>query len=291
MLEIEAPHSKDEPPPKILSSADFELDTPPDIAVDTLTKVLRETIINNPKLRESPLTLQGLNDSIIGVLKDLPTAKLVDYKEDFGENDSELGITLPNDITVKSLTAGDSGSVGTSSTSQSKRKKIKKKPKKPNITTSQQTPTEDTPSPSLPTHAADETPISINGHEVGVSATPSTEHANVPEPTPESVRDIDDIDDLEIGVSEDLLKGAGIGNGVATNASEDSAAKVSQSKVAAREKFRSCENCGSIIEERILVCSGCKKVAYCDRKCQKAHWKAHKKACSHKVTKDEDCTG
>ena len=37
------------------------------------------------------------------------------------------------------------------------------------------------------------------------------------------------------------------------------------------------------------MCAGCKKVAYCNYRCQKAHWKQHKKTCSYalKTTKSE----
>ena len=128
----------------------------------------------------------------------------------------------------------------------------------------------------------DETPISLNGQEVGVVDKP-------PPPAPEPVREIDDIDDLDVGVSEDLLR-AGRLRGVVITPTTETVAKAPQSKVAARDKFRSCENCSSVIEDRILVCSGCKKVAYCNRQCQKKNWKMHKKSCSHKVNK-EDCTG
>lgn len=291
LLEIEAPHSREEPRPKILSSADFTLDTPPDIAMRSLAKILRETIVKNPKLRAaSSLTLEDLNDSIMDVLMDMPTAKLVNYAEDFGVNDSELGITLPDDIIVKTDTGGG-GNTTSSSLSHTKRKKIKKKPKKPKLALAQP-PTEHAPKVPVKVVDLEETP-----QEVGVPTTPTSEPTSAPDATPDTVRDIDDIDDIEIGVSEDLLKGMGIGNAVsndqtavASTSASDAASKTSQSRVVAREKFRSCENCGSMIEERILVCSGCKKVAYCDRKCQKANWKAHKKTCSHKANK-EDCTG
>ena len=66
-------------------------------------------------------------------------------------------------------------------------------------------------------------------------------------------------------------------------------------RMRARDKFRLCESCGSTIK-RIHVCSRCRKVAYCNRKCQQSHWKRHKKNCA--VTKkkvaeeeEEDCTG
>jgi hypothetical protein len=30
---------------------------------------------------------------------------------------------------------------------------------------------------------------------------------------------------------------------------------------------------------KVRKCSGCQQVAYCNRDCQTAHWKEHKKAC------------
>ena len=75
---------------------------------------------------------------------------------------------------------------------------------------------------------------------------------------------------------------------------DDSSVVTSDSKPrkTARDKFKTCENCGSEIVERILVCAGCKKVAYCNFRCQKANWKLHKKTCSYALKKDvKDCTG
>ena len=63
-------------------------------------------------------------------------------------------------------------------------------------------------------------------------------------------------------------------------------------KKTARDKFKSCENCDMEIVDRILVCAGCKKVAYCNYRCQKAHWKRHKKTCSYALKKEaKDRTG
>lgn len=65
-----------------------------------------------------------------------------------------------------------------------------------------------------------------------------------------------------------------------------------KSKKTARDKFKTCENCQLVISERIQVCAGCKKVAYCNYRCQKAHWKVHKKTCSYALKKDaKDRTG
>lgn len=42
-----------------------------------------------------------------------------------------------------------------------------------------------------------------------------------------------------------------------------------------------CANCNTAntTSRRLKACNNCKTVAYCDRNCQKAHFKAHKKAC------------
>ena len=61
--------------------------------------------------------------------------------------------------------------------------------------------------------------------------------------------------------------------------------KMGQQGIDSKEKQRvalnTCGNCG--IEEKALRqfpgCSGCKKVHYCGKDCQKAHWKVHKKEC------------
>ena len=58
----------------------------------------------------------------------------------------------------------------------------------------------------------------------------------------------------------------------------------------ARDKFRSCENCREDIRDRIQLCSGCKKVAYCNSQCQKSHWKIHKKTCTYALKKGEKVT-
>lgn len=55
----------------------------------------------------------------------------------------------------------------------------------------------------------------------------------------------------------------------------------SKNRKTARDKFRRCENCEQEILERIQLCAGCKKVAYCNIRCQKAHWKQHKKSCTY----------
>ena len=41
---------------------------------------------------------------------------------------------------------------------------------------------------------------------------------------------------------------------------------------------QACGNCGTLHVE--LRCSRCRKMSYCDRHCQKAHWKFHKAACN-----------
>lgn len=49
---------------------------------------------------------------------------------------------------------------------------------------------------------------------------------------------------------------------------------------AAQGKF--CRKCGMAEEEgktKLLGCGGCNEVYYCDKKCQKLNWKAHKEIC------------
>lgn len=51
-----------------------------------------------------------------------------------------------------------------------------------------------------------------------------------------------------------------------------------------RQLFKKrCDNCKKV-SEKVQVCSVCRLVKYCDRECQKAHWKTHKVDC--KVCKD-----
>ena len=58
------------------------------------------------------------------------------------------------------------------------------------------------------------------------------------------------------------------------------------SRRTARDKFKVCENCRLEIQDRIRVCSACKRVAYCNNDCQKGHWKTHKLTCSYYLKKD-----
>lgn len=61
---------------------------------------------------------------------------------------------------------------------------------------------------------------------------------------------------------------------------------------ASRAKLRFCDNCGQEILTRVQVCAGCKKVAYCNFRCQKASWKQHKKTCSYALRKEgKESTG
>ena len=45
----------------------------------------------------------------------------------------------------------------------------------------------------------------------------------------------------------------------------------------------SCSTCGTPQTETmtLLKCQQCKSVQYCDKTCQKKHWKKHKKECKH----------
>ena len=59
-----------------------------------------------------------------------------------------------------------------------------------------------------------------------------------------------------------------------------------------KSKLKYCDNCGNELLTRIQVCAGCKKVAYCNFRCQKASWKMHKKTCSYALRKDgKESTG
>ena len=61
---------------------------------------------------------------------------------------------------------------------------------------------------------------------------------------------------------------------------------------ASRKKPRFCDNCGAEILTKVQACAGCKKVAYCNFRCQKASWKEHKKTCSYALRKDgKESTG
>ena len=76
------------------------------------------------------------------------------------------------------------------------------------------------------------------------------------------------------------LGSSGIDSTNTTAAQSDAApTKPTKSRKTARDKFRRCENCEEEIVDRIQLCAGCKKVAYCNIRCQKAHWKQHKKSC------------
>ena len=66
-----------------------------------------------------------------------------------------------------------------------------------------------------------------------------------------------------------------------TTSSSATDTKPTRTRKTARDKFRRCENCEQEIADRIQLCSGCKKVAYCNNHCQKAHWKQHKKTCTY----------
>lgn len=66
--------------------------------------------------------------------------------------------------------------------------------------------------------------------------------------------------------------------------------KQQPAKVTFRDKFSSCSYCNQSISDHIRICSGCRKVCYCDSKCQKSHWKVHKKMCFYALSKDMKST-
>jgi len=41
-----------------------------------------------------------------------------------------------------------------------------------------------------------------------------------------------------------------------------------------------CGNCGGPGQSTLMVCSRCKKISYCSKNCQKAHWRTHKPECT-----------
>ncbi|KAK6588228.1 hypothetical protein RS030_6806 [Cryptosporidium xiaoi] len=45
------------------------------------------------------------------------------------------------------------------------------------------------------------------------------------------------------------------------------------------EVLNRCENCRKKYDKKLLVCSRCKKVAYCNVECQKNDWSYHKRHC------------
>ena len=76
------------------------------------------------------------------------------------------------------------------------------------------------------------------------------------------------------------------GNMIGCNDSVSSLRKPEKCRMTARDKFRECEHCQKPITGSIRLCSGCKKVCYCDRECQKSHWKEHKKLCVYALQKE-----
>ena len=41
---------------------------------------------------------------------------------------------------------------------------------------------------------------------------------------------------------------------------------------------KTCTQCGTL--GKMKSCAGCDEAAFCDRACQRAHWKAHKAVCA-----------
>jgi hypothetical protein len=82
------------------------------------------------------------------------------------------------------------------------------------------------------------------------------------------------------GLTESQLTGM-VDTEPTTTGTNSSADVKTKSRKTARDKFRRCENCDMEISDRIQLCSGCKKVAYCNNNCQKSHWKQHKKTCTY----------
>jgi hypothetical protein len=53
-----------------------------------------------------------------------------------------------------------------------------------------------------------------------------------------------------------------------------------------RAEAFTCGYCNKSATEKLLLCSRCRKVSYCDKACQNASWKAHKKLCVPVVAVD-----
>ena len=47
--------------------------------------------------------------------------------------------------------------------------------------------------------------------------------------------------------------------------------------------MQSCGNCGTVFNSNLRKCLSCRMVSYCNRYCQKSHWKEHKSNCHSKV--------
>lgn len=54
-----------------------------------------------------------------------------------------------------------------------------------------------------------------------------------------------------------------------------------------RVDLRTCSYCHKISKEELGFCPRCKKCCYCNHKCQKQAWKAHKKVCNKPNGRDE----
>ncbi len=50
-------------------------------------------------------------------------------------------------------------------------------------------------------------------------------------------------------------------------------------QVSSSKQKSTCEKCGKRSFIKLKLCTRCRKVRYCDKKCQKGHWKEHKKVC------------
>lgn len=52
------------------------------------------------------------------------------------------------------------------------------------------------------------------------------------------------------------------------------------SRLGSLDPLDACANCGKRSKKKLQTCARCDGVAYCDSKCQKAHWKEHRGNCS-----------
>lgn len=57
-------------------------------------------------------------------------------------------------------------------------------------------------------------------------------------------------------------------------------------KIRTYHKCNQCGNDNTITAAKMKSCSACKLVFYCNQKCQRKHWKLHKKKCNYKKNID-----
>ncbi len=122
-------------------------------------------------------------------------------------------------------------------------------------------------------HAADDTKSSGSATSLSGSSTKSDEASTRKQKTLVTSSIVTESNDPTLSSVEGVDENGGDngGNGKA--------------RITARDRFKNCASCNTVIKDRIQLCSGCKKVAYCNSACQKANWKTHKKTCTYATKK------